>query len=295
MIPFASKGVQSSSSKAPLFRYDTQARYENALDAMRKHLRHSRARHVLIGAVNDASALAALEAFRDLAEYHERRGEFSLAEAVVRSGLLVAKAGGGKRRLAQVESVWKLAALSSAAANPRPPFVQWPEPRLASLLLAPHPACQLAACAPSKRVVRSTSPPSLPRPARGRAGPDSSSRPPTPVQRWMATAVAARCSWMIRRMPLGSTSRIGAGKPCEGGEDEVALAHPAVVNTAIASAKTPERPLGVDAMAPNGIRAPRGSQGSLARDRLSGPGSRRCRAERLSRDAGRGVGCAARY
>jgi ribose transport system substrate-binding protein len=50
-------------SKVPLFRYDTQARYERTLDTVRKHLRRSRAKRILLGAVNDPSALAALEAF----------------------------------------------------------------------------------------------------------------------------------------------------------------------------------------------------------------------------------------
>ncbi|MFB3829754.1 MAG: substrate-binding domain-containing protein [Bryobacteraceae bacterium] len=57
--------VLPRSTKIPLFRYDTQARYENTLDAVRRHLRFSRARRILLGAVNDPSALAALEAFRE--------------------------------------------------------------------------------------------------------------------------------------------------------------------------------------------------------------------------------------
>jgi ribose transport system substrate-binding protein len=52
-------------SKIPLFRYDTDARYERTLDTLRKHLRHSGARRTLIGAVNDRCALAALETFRE--------------------------------------------------------------------------------------------------------------------------------------------------------------------------------------------------------------------------------------
>ena len=47
----------------PLFRYDTQARHGNTLDAMRKHLRHSRARRILVAPVNAPSTLAVLEAF----------------------------------------------------------------------------------------------------------------------------------------------------------------------------------------------------------------------------------------
>jgi ribose transport system substrate-binding protein len=51
--------------RTPLFRYDTQARYDNTLDTIRKHLRRSRAERILVGGVNDQSALAALEAFRE--------------------------------------------------------------------------------------------------------------------------------------------------------------------------------------------------------------------------------------
>jgi ribose transport system substrate-binding protein len=52
-------------SKVPLFRYDTEGRYERTLDTLRKHLRHTSARRTLIGAVNDRCALAALETFRE--------------------------------------------------------------------------------------------------------------------------------------------------------------------------------------------------------------------------------------
>jgi ribose transport system substrate-binding protein len=54
-----------SAAKTPLFRYDTQARYENTLDAIRKHLGRSHARCIAVGTVNDPSARAALEAFRE--------------------------------------------------------------------------------------------------------------------------------------------------------------------------------------------------------------------------------------
>ena len=59
--------VLSRSTKLPLHRYDTQAKYEKTLDAIRKHLRRSRARRILVGAVNDVSALAAIEAFQEFA------------------------------------------------------------------------------------------------------------------------------------------------------------------------------------------------------------------------------------
>jgi len=54
-------------AKVPLYRYDTQARYDDTLDAMRKHLRHSQATHILVGAINAPSTLATLEAFREFA------------------------------------------------------------------------------------------------------------------------------------------------------------------------------------------------------------------------------------
>lgn len=61
------RDVLPRSAKVPLYRYDTHARYENTLDTVRRHLRRSRAERILVGGVNDASALAALEAFREFA------------------------------------------------------------------------------------------------------------------------------------------------------------------------------------------------------------------------------------
>jgi ribose transport system substrate-binding protein len=52
-------------SALPLFRYDTQGRYERTLETVRKHLSRSRCQRILVGAVNDSSALGALEAFRE--------------------------------------------------------------------------------------------------------------------------------------------------------------------------------------------------------------------------------------
>jgi ribose transport system substrate-binding protein len=51
----------------PLYRYDTQALYERGLDAARKHLSRSRSQRILVGTVNDPSALAVIEAFREFA------------------------------------------------------------------------------------------------------------------------------------------------------------------------------------------------------------------------------------
>lgn len=47
-------------------RIDTRGQFERTLDAVRKHLRSAKARRVLVGAVNDITALAALQAFRDM-------------------------------------------------------------------------------------------------------------------------------------------------------------------------------------------------------------------------------------
>src|SRR5580704_8081091 len=45
------RSVLPRGSKVPLFRYDTDGRYERTLDTLRKHLRHTGARRTLIGAV----------------------------------------------------------------------------------------------------------------------------------------------------------------------------------------------------------------------------------------------------
>lgn len=56
---------------ARLFRYDSSGRYDIALEAVSKHLRRGITQRVLVGALNDTSALGALHAFRDLgAEEH---------------------------------------------------------------------------------------------------------------------------------------------------------------------------------------------------------------------------------
>lgn len=51
--------------RVPVFHYGTRAHFENTLDVMRKHIRLRAARRVLVGAVNDTSALGALQAFRE--------------------------------------------------------------------------------------------------------------------------------------------------------------------------------------------------------------------------------------
>lgn len=50
----------------PTHHYDTKGgQFETTLDLVRKHLRRRRPRRVLVGAVNDSTALAALQAFRE--------------------------------------------------------------------------------------------------------------------------------------------------------------------------------------------------------------------------------------
>jgi ribose transport system substrate-binding protein len=50
----------------PVFHYGTKAHFDNTLDIFRKHIRLHAARRVLVGAVNDPSALGALQAFREI-------------------------------------------------------------------------------------------------------------------------------------------------------------------------------------------------------------------------------------
>lgn len=55
------------SRKIPSCHYDTKGgQFDVTLDLVRKHLRRRKARKVLIGAVNDTTALAALQAFREV-------------------------------------------------------------------------------------------------------------------------------------------------------------------------------------------------------------------------------------
>ncbi len=51
----------------PACHYDTKGgQFDATLDTVRKHLRRRKARRVLVGAVNDSTALAALQAFREI-------------------------------------------------------------------------------------------------------------------------------------------------------------------------------------------------------------------------------------
>jgi ribose transport system substrate-binding protein len=53
--------------KLPVCHYDTKGgQFDTTLDVVRKHLRRRSAKRVLVGAVNDTTALAALQAFREL-------------------------------------------------------------------------------------------------------------------------------------------------------------------------------------------------------------------------------------
>jgi len=53
--------------RIPAWHYDTKGgQFEPTLDIVRKHLRRRKAKRVLVGAVNDTTALAALQAFREM-------------------------------------------------------------------------------------------------------------------------------------------------------------------------------------------------------------------------------------
>ncbi len=49
----------------PSFHYDTKGHSDQTLEIFRKHIRLRAARRVLVGAVNDPSAMGALQAFRE--------------------------------------------------------------------------------------------------------------------------------------------------------------------------------------------------------------------------------------
>ncbi len=57
--------VLQHSNRVPVFRHEIRPSFEASLIAIRKHLRRSKARHILVGAFNDPTALGALQAFRD--------------------------------------------------------------------------------------------------------------------------------------------------------------------------------------------------------------------------------------
>lgn len=57
--------VLRSSLTAPVVTIDGDGQYKTALERVRKHLRASRAVHVLVGAANDPSALGAVRAFQE--------------------------------------------------------------------------------------------------------------------------------------------------------------------------------------------------------------------------------------
>jgi ribose transport system substrate-binding protein len=61
------KECMPESRKMPACHYDTKGgQFDAALDTVRKHLRRRKAKRVLVGAVNDTAALAALQAFREM-------------------------------------------------------------------------------------------------------------------------------------------------------------------------------------------------------------------------------------
>lgn len=52
-------------TEKPVYRYDTRVQFDRTLETVRKHLRRRQSQHILVGAGNDMTALAALQAFRD--------------------------------------------------------------------------------------------------------------------------------------------------------------------------------------------------------------------------------------
>jgi ribose transport system substrate-binding protein len=61
------KEYMPESRKVPVCHYDTKGgQFDATLDTVRKHLRRRKAKRVLVGAVNDTVALAALQAFREM-------------------------------------------------------------------------------------------------------------------------------------------------------------------------------------------------------------------------------------
>ena len=52
-------------ARCPVVHLDGDGQYKLAIDRIRKHLRGSKAKSVLVGCVNDASALAAVRAFQE--------------------------------------------------------------------------------------------------------------------------------------------------------------------------------------------------------------------------------------
>lgn len=57
--------VLPHSVQVPVFRYEIRPDFGHCLSAIRRHLRRSRAEHIVVVSVNDPSALGALQAFRD--------------------------------------------------------------------------------------------------------------------------------------------------------------------------------------------------------------------------------------
>ncbi len=57
--------VLPHSSTVPVFKYEIRPNFEYALNVIRRHLRRSKARRILVAAINDPSALGTLQAFRD--------------------------------------------------------------------------------------------------------------------------------------------------------------------------------------------------------------------------------------
>jgi ribose transport system substrate-binding protein len=62
--------VLPHSTNVQVFKYEIRPNFEYTLSVIRKHLRRSKAHHILVAAVNDPSALGSLQAFRDFGREH---------------------------------------------------------------------------------------------------------------------------------------------------------------------------------------------------------------------------------
>ncbi len=57
--------LRDTLSACPIASLDGDGEFEVSLDRVRKHLRRSKAKHILVGTANDSSALGAVRAFRE--------------------------------------------------------------------------------------------------------------------------------------------------------------------------------------------------------------------------------------
>ena len=65
MLAGLKETVREAVDSHPVVTLDGDGQFKTSLEKVRKHLRGSKARHVLVGAANDASALGATRAFQE--------------------------------------------------------------------------------------------------------------------------------------------------------------------------------------------------------------------------------------